>query len=58
MARLSEMIERAKEYRKLGKEEWLHQQIKKAQEGYEGHTKKYYQIWARKYLRRVMKNEQ
>jgi len=38
------MIEGAKDYRKLGKEEWLRQQIKKAKKGYEHHTKKYYQV--------------
>ncbi len=41
-----EMIERAEEYRKRGKEEWFNQQIEKINKGYEHHTKKYYQIWA------------
>lgn len=37
-----EMMKRAKEYKKLGKEKWLQQQIKKAKMRYEDHTKKYY----------------
>jgi len=44
------MIERAKEYKKLGKDEWLRQQVEKAEQGFELHTEKYYQIWAKKYL--------
>lgn len=40
------MVGRAKEYRQLGREEWLLQQIEKAQQGFEHHTEKYYQIWA------------
>ncbi len=38
------MIERGKEYRRFGKGAWLRQQIEKAKEGYEHHTKKYYRI--------------
>lgn len=38
------MIERAKEYKELGKEEWLRRQIDKAEKRYEAHTKKYYRI--------------
>jgi hypothetical protein len=45
----TEIIERAKEYRKLGKEEWLCQQIEKAKKGYEHHTEKYYRIWVGKH---------
>lgn len=44
------MIERANEYKKLGKDEWLRQQVEKANQGFELHTEKYYQIWAREYL--------
>ncbi len=40
----SKMIERAKDYRKLGKDLWLQQQIEKAGQGYELHTEKYYKI--------------
>lgn len=39
-----EMIKGATEYRKLGKDEWLTQMVQKAKQGWEGHTKKYYQI--------------
>ena len=38
------MIERAKEYKELGKDEWLRRQIEKAKEGYEHHTGKYYKL--------------
>ena len=41
-------IDRAKEYKRVGKDEWLQQEIEKAKKGYEDHTKKYYQIWANK----------
>ena len=41
------MIERAEEYKKLGKDEWLRQQVEKAEQGFELHTEKYYQILAR-----------
>lgn len=43
----TKMIERAEEYKKLGKDEWLRQQVEKAEQGFELHTEKYYQIWAR-----------
>jgi len=46
----TKMIERAKEYKKLGKDEWLRQHVEKAKQGFELHTEKYYQIWAREYL--------
>lgn len=36
------MIESAKEYKKMGKEKWVQQQIRKAQDQYELHTEKYY----------------
>ena len=36
------MIESEKEYRKMGKERWVQQQIKKAEEGFELHTQKCY----------------
>jgi hypothetical protein len=42
------MIERAKEYEKLGKEEWLRQQQKKANQGFEHFADKYYQVQAGK----------
>jgi len=38
----TKMIERGKEYKKLGKEEWLRRQIDKEKKGYEYHTDKYY----------------
>ena len=44
------MIKRANEYKKLGKDEWLREQVKKANQGFELHTEKYYQIWARENL--------
>ena len=44
------MIGRAKEYKKLGKDEWLRQEVEKAEQGFELHTEKYYQIWAKRYL--------
>jgi len=46
----AEMIERAKEYRELGKDEWLRRQIEKANQGYEHHTGKYYRLWVGKDL--------
>jgi len=36
------MIERAKEYRKLGRERWLRQLVEKARQGFELHTNKCY----------------
>jgi len=38
------IIERGKEYRKLGREKWLQQQVEKASKGYENHTKKCYSL--------------
>lgn len=38
------MIERAKEYKELGRDEWLRRQIEKANEGYEQHTAKYWKL--------------
>jgi len=49
------LIERRKEYIRLGKDEWLRQQVEKAKLGFEGHTKKYYQIWAKEYPPKRMK---
>jgi hypothetical protein len=43
------IIKRANEYKKLGKDEWLRQQLEKANQGFEPHSEKYYQIWAREY---------
>ena len=42
-----EIIARARQYKAQGKLKWLQQQIKRANQGFEGHTKKYYQIYAR-----------
>ena len=36
--------EEAEEYRKLGREKWLHRQVEKAAQGFESHTGKYYQV--------------
>lgn len=47
--RNTRMIERAKEYNKLGKNAWLRQQVEKAKQGFELHTDKYYQIGAKEY---------
>jgi hypothetical protein len=44
------MLERAKEYRRLGKEEWLRQLVEKARQGFEHHTKKRYEISAAGFL--------
>ncbi len=38
------LIERATEYRELGRGEWLRQQVEKAEQGFELHTAQYYQI--------------
>lgn len=43
------MIQRAEEYKNLGKEKWLKRQIEKAKQGFELHTQKYYQICAKEY---------
>ena len=40
----TEMMERAKEYKRLGREEWLRHQEEKARKGFEGHTGKYYEV--------------
>ncbi|MBC7264031.1 MAG: DUF3795 domain-containing protein [Chloroflexi bacterium] len=40
------MMERSRQYRALGKTEWLRQQVEKANRGFEGHTRKYYQMRA------------
>jgi len=45
----AKMIEQASEYRKLGKEEWLRRQIEKAEQKFEAHTEKYYQVYANKH---------
>jgi hypothetical protein len=42
----SGMIERARQYKAQGKIEWLRQQAERASQGFEGHTKKYYQVKA------------
>lgn len=36
------MVKTASEYKKLGREKWLCLQVKKVQNGYELHTRKYY----------------
>jgi hypothetical protein len=41
-----EMIERARQYKALGKLEWLRRQIERANRGFESHTKKYYRVHA------------
>jgi hypothetical protein len=38
------MIARAREYKKLGRSEWLRRQVKKAKQGFELHTGKFYEI--------------
>lgn len=43
------MTENAKEYKKLGKDKCLELQVKKAKEGYELHTGKYYELWINKH---------
>lgn len=43
------MMEAARKYRELGRDEWLRQHVEKAKHGFEGHTGKYYQVWAGKY---------
>lgn len=40
------MIQYAAQYRKLGRNEWLQQQVEKAKQGFELHTDKHYQIWS------------
>ncbi|KYK35579.1 MAG: hypothetical protein HXS48_04840 [Theionarchaea archaeon] len=38
------IIEEADEYRNLGREKWLQQQVEKAAQGFESHTGMYYQV--------------
>ena len=38
------ILERAQEYRTLGREEWLRRQAEKAHQGFESHTEKYYRV--------------
>ena len=40
------MMKRADEYRKLGKEGWLQEREKSANQGFELYTGKYFQVWA------------
>jgi hypothetical protein len=39
------MMKRGEEYRKLGRSEWLHRQVEKANQGFEEHTGKYYRVY-------------
>jgi len=54
------IMERAKEYKELGREKWLQAAVEKAEQGFELHTAKYYRIWAKEYLpiQTQTKNEQ
>lgn len=38
------MIERGREYRKLGRKAWLHQLARKARQGFEHHPNKCYRV--------------
>jgi hypothetical protein len=38
------MIERAREYKRLGRKAWVQCLVKRAEQGYEHHTNKYYKI--------------
>jgi len=40
------MIERARQYKARGKVEWLRRQVERANQGFEGHTKKFYHVSA------------
>ncbi len=40
------LMEAGKECRKLGKKEWLRQIVEKAEQGFEFHTRRYYQARA------------
>ncbi len=40
----NDMMKRAREYRRLGRKEWLRRQDEKARKGFEGHTRKYYRV--------------
>ena len=41
------MLQRAREYKKLGKEKWLKKQMEEAKQGFELHTGKFYEIYAK-----------
>jgi len=41
------MMESSEEYKKLGRKRCLQQAAKATEQGFEFHTKKYYQIWAK-----------
>ncbi|TET45828.1 DUF3795 domain-containing protein [candidate division TA06 bacterium] len=43
------MVKRGEKYRELGKDEWVRQQAEKAKQGFELHTGKYYQIYAKEH---------
>jgi len=45
----AKVLEEAREYKKLGRDEWLRRKAEKAKQGFEAHTEKYYQIWAKEY---------
>lgn len=38
------IVEKAEEYKRLGREEWLRRQVEKAHQGFEGHTGKYHRV--------------
>ena len=40
----ADMASAAEEYRQLGRAEWLRRQSERASQGYEAHTRKYYQV--------------
>jgi len=40
----AKVLEEAREYKKLGRDEWLRRKAEKAKQGFEAHTEKYYQI--------------
>ena len=40
-----EMMQRARAYRELGREEWLRRAAEDAERGRELHTRKYYKVW-------------
>jgi hypothetical protein len=46
----SGMLERAKEYQSLGRVEWLQKQVERGNQGFELHTRKYYQVQAEEKL--------
>ena len=47
------MIERARQYKALGKLEWLRRQVERAAHGFELHTQKYYDVSVREELPKV-----